>query len=77
MNKVKQAQLSHISFELWHDWEMNKVSTAELGAIGSGWGSVDVKIWDEICGQFVIQVKNSVKVEIDLADKLGNIVYCH
>ena len=56
---------------------MNKVSTAELGAIGSGWGSVDVKIWDEICGQFVIQVKNSVKVEIDLADKLGNIVYCH
>ena len=43
---------------------MNKVSTAEAGTNGCSSGFVEVNISDEICFQFVIQVKKTVDVEI-------------
>ena len=83
MNKVKQTQtnstqLSQIPIKICHDWEINKFSTAEVGTNGCSWGSVEVKIWDEICFQFVVQVKKICRgLDKDSANKLGNIVYCH
>ena len=78
MNKVKQTQLSSVKSQLRFAMTEKLFSTAEVGTNGCSWGSVEVKIWDEICFQFVVQVNKICRgLDKDSANKLGNIVYCH